>query len=124
MKFIFTFLILFLASGIHAETPLDKKQPRQSVTIDYLLESCTAIGETGSGMIPYFDCESYIYGVLDSYLVNYDSIKQSERACYPKSIAPWEVYNELLSSPAPEDGAAPAAPYIIDVLRKKYPCKK
>ena len=123
MKFILTFFILFPTSVLHAETPLDKKQPRHTVTIDYLLESCTVIGETAGGMIPYFDCESYIYGVLDSYLAARDSVKQNERACFPENIAPWEVYNELLSAPAPKNGSKPAAPCIIDILQKKYPCK-
>jgi len=122
MKYILILFILLFALELHADTPLDKKLQRQTVTIDYLLESCTVIGETAGGMIPYFDCESYIYGVIDTYLSMRDKVNQSERACFPVSIAPWEVYNELLSAPRPKDGTKPAAQFIIDTLRTKYPC--
>ena len=123
MKYILGLFIMLIAFQAHSDTPLDKKLPRQIVSIDYLLESCTVIGQTAGGMIPYFDCESFIYGVIDSYITTRENIKKDERACFPKTIAPWEVYRELLSAPQPQDGTKPAAPYIIDILRKKYPCK-
>ncbi len=37
------------------------------ITADFLLETCSVTGKTAYGMIPYFDCQSYVLAVLDTY---------------------------------------------------------
>lgn len=122
MKYL-AIILLLSCSFAHAVTPLDKRHKRESVTIDYLFESCTVIGETAGGMIPYFDCESYIYGVLDAHLAVRDSLKAKDRACFPADIAPWQVYEKILAAIPQTQWGKPAAPLIIDALRVKYPCQ-
>lgn len=116
-------ILLFSCSLAHATTPLDKRHKRESVTIDYLFESCTVIGETSGGMIPFFDCESYLYGVLDSHLAIRASLKPNAQACFPANIAPWQVYEKILAAIPQEQWGNPAAPLIIEALRVSYPCK-
>lgn len=93
------------------------------MSLDYLMESCSVIGETSNGMIPFFDCEPYIYGVMDSHVAIRASLKVSEQACFPGGLAHWQVYKEIESAiPRSEWGKRPAAPHLIQLLRKKYPC--
>lgn len=102
----------------HAVGPTDTKHPKQLVSGDFFMEACTVVGETAHGMIPHFDCESYIYGVLDAL-----SLSRS-LPCLPKQLAPWQVYEALLSS-SPSSAARQhhAAALIVSALGKKYPCK-
>jgi hypothetical protein len=115
-----------LALGVaiaHAQTPLDTRHKRESVTLDFFLEACTVVGKTAYGKIPHFDCESYIYGVLDSQLAGRASSTGAARTCFPAPIAPWEVYRELDTTITSGQRKQPAADVIVGVLRKKYPCK-
>jgi hypothetical protein len=74
-------------------------------------------------MIPYFDCRSDVYGVLDSYLAVRSSLPIAQRACFPPAINPDEVL-EIGRGPLAGRGAEIAAPALIDELRKVYPCKR
>ena len=107
---------------------IDHRQPRRTVTLEYLYESCAGRGDTGGGDIPYFDCETYVYGVLDSYILIRPSMPVSQRACFPTNLPPWlalEIAEPMLfgAKSGKGDGSAPAALKIIDALRKKYPCR-
>lgn len=124
-------MVLFSVSVLALPVPWESKKPRQIVTVDRLYESCSVIGQTAGGYIPWFDCESYVYGVLDSYLAIRDSIPKEKRACFPEKIAPWEVlglgygyfleYSEGKSTVY--DWKANAATWLIERLKEKYPCK-
>ena len=119
-------IVALLAFGVvmaHAQTPLDTRHKRESVTLDFLLEACSVVGKTAHGKIPHFDCESYIYGVLDAQLAARGSLQGAARTCFPERIAPWEVYRELDTTITSAQRQQPAADFIISVLRKKYPCK-
>lgn len=120
MTYLGLFLMLF-STTLYAITPLDIKHKRETVTLDYFLEACTVIGETSGGMIPHFDCESYLYGVLDGYSAVREQLPVKERACFPKAIAPWQVY-ELMQKQIVVDGHKPAVQVILESLRTKYPC--
>lgn len=81
-----TFLItVFFSASAFAKTPLDSKNPTATVTLDYFLEACTVVGETQFGMIPNFDCESYIYGVLDTYAATQTKLKKPQ-LCIPQIL--------------------------------------
>lgn len=98
-------------------------QTHEKITVDFLLESCSATGQTARGKIPYFDCDSYIYGVIDSYLEVRNNIPKSERACFPASISPAQVLSDTSELESNLDaGKESAAPTLLRVLRKKYPC--
>ena len=115
-------VVALLALGVaiaHAQTPLDTRHKRESVTLDFFLEACTVVGKTAHGKIPHFDCESYLYGVLDAQL----AARVAARTCFPERIAPWEVYRELDTPITASQRKQPAADFIVSVLRKKYPCK-
>lgn len=116
--------LLALGAAIaHAQTPLDTRHKRESVTLDFFLEACTVVGKTAHGKIPHFDCESYLYGVLDAQLAARGSAQGAARTCFPERIAPWEVYKELDTPITAAQRKQPAADFIVSVLRKKYPCK-
>lgn len=118
-----TFLItVFFSASAFAKTPLDSKNPPAVVTLDYFLEACTVVGETQFGMIPNFDCESYIYGVLDTYAATQTKLKKPQ-VCIPQNIAPWQVYETVLASSIKPSVYQAAAPAIIKALSEKYPCR-
>jgi hypothetical protein len=122
------FLLLAWMPSVLAVNPwIDTRYPRKEVTLDGLYEACSVVGETARGDIPYFDCESYVYGVLDSYLAVRDSIPKENRACFPATLAPWEALKIAESADhldrKPYMGTKTAGPVIIEMLRKKYPCK-
>ncbi len=109
-----------------ALNPTETKYPHKDVTIDFLYEACSSVGETGSGKIRFFDCESYVYGVLDSYLAVKPFLPLKYRACFPQKIAPWQVLEEvrpLVLKYDPVTDSAIAGVAIIQALRVKYPCK-
>jgi hypothetical protein len=98
-------------------------QTHETITVDFLLESCSATGQTARGKIPYFDCDSYIYGMVDSYLEVRNDIPKSERSCFPASISPAQVLNDTSELESNLDvGKESAAPALLKILRKKYPC--
>ena len=102
--------------------PWVTKNPVKTVTVDYLYETCAAKGATARGMIPYFDCEAYVYGVLDAYRALRPSIPKRQRACLPPALPPWQALEDLryLQDKAGTQNAAQA---LLAELPKKYPCK-
>jgi hypothetical protein len=116
-------LLMGCIGPVHATNPwIDTRYPRNNVTVDGLYEACSAVGETARGDIPYFDCESYVYGVLDAYLKIRDQIPKVDKACFPASIEPWRVLQMADPKPGSYERSQSAASFLIDFLRKKYPC--
>jgi hypothetical protein len=117
-------VVLVSTLDVYARTPSDTRLPRRKVTIDYLYEACADVGDPASerGDIPFFDCESFVYGVLDAYLVVRSGIPQERRACFPESLPPWKALEEVHEIIGETEGTHLAAPVIIESLRKKYPC--
>jgi len=106
-----------------ALTPADTRRTRQQVTMDFLYEACGDVeADKSRGMIPYFDCESYVYGVLDAYLSIRESIPKSQRACFPADLAPWQAIEIAHPLAFGEQSSKAAAPVLIEALRKTYPC--
>ena len=123
MKNLHRIALLFAALPLiaAAKGPLDTRHARETVSMDYLMESCTVVGETAGGMVPHFDCESYLYGILDAHVAMRGALK-TPSACFPADIAPWQVYEQLVELPRTEDWGKPAAPLIVEALKKRYPC--
>jgi hypothetical protein len=115
------FILLILSASANALNPSEAHRPREKVTVNFLYETCSVVGETGGGMIPFFDCESYVYGVLDTYVKLKQSIPKAQRACFPELIPPWKVLEEARSE-LDSKGEDIAAPALIEAMRKKYPC--
>lgn len=122
MRKIMCIFVLLLSTTSFARTPLDTKNAPAIITIDYFLEACSVIGDTEYGMIPNFDCESYIYGILDTVAATKNSLKKP-LACFPKNIAPWQVYEMITTQPIQQNRNNPAATFILKTLGEKYPCK-
>lgn len=114
---------VLLCTSAAAATPLESRHARQAVTLEFLFEACTVIGETAYGMIPHFDCETYLYGVLDAHLAVRDSLPAAEQSCFPAQLAPWQVYEQLLSVDTQTMRQKPAASGILEILKQRYPCQ-
>jgi hypothetical protein len=115
-------VIVIWCGNCYANNAWVTRNPRHEVTVDYLYEACSNVGGTARGDIPYFDCESYVYGVLDSYVKVREAIPKTTRACFPANIEPWRVLEMADPAPGTYSRGQTAASYLIDFLRKKYPC--
>lgn len=113
------------AMAAAAPHPYEVQAARKDVSVNFLYEACSAVGETARGEIPYFDCESYVYGVLDSYLSIRKDIPLSQRACFPPTLPPWKALK--ISEPAMLNSRyknMSAGTALIEMLRDKYPCER
>lgn len=115
-------LLAAFCSPVMARTPIDIGNARQTISMDYLMESCTVVGETAGGLVNYFDCESYLYGLLDAQAQLNSQVPPADRICLPPAMAPWQVYDRLARLEGGEDWSGPAAPIILRVLRQQFPC--
>ena len=121
-SFLSVLLLSLRASSVWATNPSETHYPRRQVTVGYLYEACSNVGETAKGDIPYFDCESYVYGVLDAYLVVRESVPKERRACFPADIPPWLALDDARELVLSGHMARAAGPALIEALRKKCPC--
>jgi hypothetical protein len=107
-----------------AITPwLDTRYPRKPIKVAYLFEACSAVGQTARGDIRFFDCESYVYGILDSALALQSQLPLAQRACFPKDLPPWrllEIVEPLLNDGNFDNDLA--APQLLRVLHESFPC--
>ena len=116
--------LLCLAGSVAAAEPpwAATRHAREQVTVDFLYEACSVVGETAHGKVPHFDCESYVYGVLDAHVATRDQLPKSQRACFPAALPPWQALEEALPL-IDAHRSRTAAPFLIEALRQKYPCK-
>ena len=122
MRYLTILLFLAWTSSASAINPwVDTRYPRKDVTVDFLYETCSVVGETARGKIPYFDCESYVYGVLDAYLAARASIPKAQRACFAPALPAWQALRDALPL-VDTHRSEIAAPFLLDALRRKYPC--
>ena len=122
MRLITLLLLLGCMSPTYATNPSDSHRPREVITVNYLYESCSVVGETARGKIPFFDCESYVNGVLDAYLITRPFIPKEKRSCFPTNLPPWKVLEDVKQIIGEGQGSRPAGRTIIEALSKKYPC--
>ena len=112
-----------MVASAAAETPLDHREPRATVTLEFLMESCAVIGETAYGMIPHFDCESFLSGVIDAQVAIDAAPGADRRACVPPALNPRQLYSLIDEHAIPRDRwNGPAAPLLVGLLERAYPC--
>ena len=96
------------------------------VKIQFFLEACAVPGETANGMIPYFDCQSYVLGIIDSYRLLKSSSPKENQICLPENITTREVL-ELIWKKYPNweiPAHRQATEVIFEVLQKEFYCGK
>jgi alkylhydroperoxidase/carboxymuconolactone decarboxylase family protein YurZ len=90
------------------------------------MEACADPGGGERGMIPYFDCQSYVLGVVDSYRLLKDNIAKEKQMCLPENVTTREIvkliYITYRQEPFPQNRSA--SDVILEVLKKKYPCSR
>jgi len=95
-----------------------------AVKIQFFLEACAVPGESERGMMPYFDCQSYVLGIIDGYRLLKSSSPKDRQICLPESITTREVL-ELIWKSYPNWEIAEhrqAAEVILEVIRKEFQC--
>ncbi|MES2605743.1 MAG: hypothetical protein V4603_12460 [Pseudomonadota bacterium] len=123
MKYFLLISSVLMSSSDWAATPLDSRNPQQVITVDYFFEACTVIGETAYGLVPHFDCETYLYGILDTYQAVNSALPAAQRVCLPAKLAPWQVYEALSGIDTATSGGENAAAFIVKALRELYSCQ-
>jgi hypothetical protein len=96
------------------------------VKIQFFLEACAVPGETARGMIPYFDCQSYVLGVIDTYRQLKYSVPKSISMCIPPDVTTKDVL-ELVWKQYPNwsvHESRQASEIILEVLNVRFPCNK
>lgn len=97
-----------------------------AIKIQFFLEACSVPGGTARGMIPFFDCQSYVLGAIDSYRIATRGMPPTTKACIPENITT-RVILELIIKAYPNwdiPGERGASGVIFEVLKKEYPCGK
>jgi hypothetical protein len=93
----------------------------EGITTDFLLETCSVSGQTAYGMIPNFDCQSYILAVVDTLRSVQE--RHAPVACPPQTTTAGDilglVWNRFSSQ---ADGGRRASDVIIEALVSVYPC--
>jgi len=77
--------------------------------------------ETAKGDIPYFDCESYVYGILDAYIKVRDGIPR-QQSMLSAEVEPWRVLEIANPKREATGKTQSAASFLIDFLKNRYPC--
>lgn len=122
-----TMIVFQFSFKAAAVTAYDTKNPLKHVSPLYLYETCTVIGETKGGLIPYFDCESYTYGVVDTYKLMNKYLPKNQKACFPEKIAPWKILQdnqEFVFNYATQHPRSSAAEALLQAFAVTYPCKE
>lgn len=95
------------------------------ITADFLLETCSVTGKTAYGMIPYFDCQSYVLAVLDTYRSMQGGSATAAKLCLPPTITAREVLDVVTARFKFErDGQRRASDVILEALPTKFACRK
>ena len=95
------------------------------IKILFFLEACAVPGETARGMIPYFDCQSYVLGVIDSYRQLKNLIPKSKSMCIPADITTKDVLELIWERhPLNMPENRQASEVILEVLQGRFPCNK
>ncbi len=97
-----------------------------SVKIQFFLEACAVPGETERGLIHYFDCQSYVLGIIDVYRKVKDTIPKREQICVPDNITTRDVLESIWKK-YPNwnvEEKRDASDVILEILKDKYLCQK
>jgi len=106
------------------------KVSEKHVSVDEFLESCDVTGKTAYGSPPYFDCQSYILGVVDSFKSPSKTVGSKQQLCIPNGLETkdllevvWNDYRNIKEEDY-DKMIAPvsAANFIYSALKKKFSC--
>jgi hypothetical protein len=102
------------------------KVPKTGIDTDFVLQVCALHpGETSGGDIPYFDCQSYLLAMLDTYKTLEPALPAKDKFCLPKDFETADVVKNLYAEYDYERDAQKRAPEVLlAYLHKTYPCKK
>lgn len=104
----------------------------KQISVEEFLESCDVTGKTARGSPPYFDCQSYILGVADSFKAPSQNIDVNHQICIPKDfetkdllVVVWDDYRKIKEADYDKMVAhVSAADFIHGSLMKRFGCKK
>lgn len=57
----------------------------KQITIEDLLEACASTGKTANSSPPYFDCQSYILGVVETFRAPTQIVEVEKQLCIPRN---------------------------------------
>lgn len=129
-----TTLVVLLVTILPCISPAQHVNPKccnypakpGGIKIQFFLEACAVPGETANGMIPYFDCQSYVLGIIDSYRLLKSSSSREFQICLPENITARDVL-ELIWEKYPNweiPAHRQATEVIFEVLQKNFGCRK
>ncbi len=129
VKMFFLTLAIFIAYPSQAQKVnpecCNYAASKEAIKIQFFLEACSVPGETQHGMVPYFDCQSFVLGVVSTYRqVNFQLPKESQ-LCIPESLTTKNLL-ELILKKYPNWGIKEerlASEVIIETLKINYFCK-
>lgn len=99
------------------------KTDTDGVSADFLMETCSVPGQTAYGMIPNFDCQSYVLAVLDT--VRTVNAGPDASICLPPLMSAGGALLVIADSYTYEaDGQRPAARVLVEGLAKRFPCSQ
>ena len=113
-----------LAANVHPNCCNYAAGPN-AIKIQFLLEACAVPGQTSRGKIPYFDCQSYVLGVIDAYRIQMGSAQfRGSQSCLGESISTRDVLESIWARypnwNVPEGRGA--ADVILEVLPEVLHC--
>ena len=95
-----------------------------AIKVQFFLEACSVPGKTKFGMVPYFDCQSFVLGVVSTYRQLNSQLPKSNQLCIPESLTTknllelilkqypnWSIKEERLASEV-----------ILETLKSNYSC--
>jgi hypothetical protein len=129
-KLLFLAFIIFLSQGSKAENVspdcCSYAVKKDAIKIQFFLEACSVPGETKFGMVPYFDCQSFVLGVVSAYRQVNSQLPKPNQLCIPESLTTknllelilkqypnWNIKEERLASEV-----------ILEALKSNYSCSK
>jgi hypothetical protein len=93
------------------------------ITADFLLETCSVPGQTAYGMIPFFDCQSYVMGLIDSARTNREADGDHARICLPPAFTASDALRLLEGQYNREqEGERRASDLLLTAMEAEYHC--
>ncbi len=99
------------------------------ISLDFLFETCDVTGQTANGIVPYFDCQSYILGVVDVLKSPSISTNSKSHICLPEKMVTkdiydilWTEYDQINKIERIKVSQGRASDFIYTSLLKRFNC--
>lgn len=97
------------------------KTDTNGISADFLMETCSVPGDTAYGMVPNFDCQSYVLAVLDT--VRAVNRGPGTTVCLPPVMTAGGALLLVAKTYSYEaDGQRPAAEVLVEALGNSFAC--